>query len=559
MPRARGLLILTGLLILVSPVPSRAEVNSFSKGLVVSVSEKASQAGLEILKQGGNAVDAAIATAFALAVTHPAAGNIGGGGFMVVHPGGANLPTVFEYREAAPLKAHRTVYSPDDGMYSHKVPGVPGTVRGMGLAHQRFGTLPWKDLLQPAIRLAGQGFPVSKELASSLNGLLATSKDFLELQKVFAPPNRNGKWKAGDLLRQNDLARTLERIAQHGPEEFYTGETARLIEQEMIRGKGLISREDLANYQAHERKPIAIPYRGHVVYAPPLPSSGGHTLGLMLNILDGADLKKHGRWSHQTKHLLLETMRRAFLERARHLGDQGFTDIPHFLLEKTFAKSLHASIDDDKATPSKSLAPEIPISPESDNTTHFSVADAKGMAVSNTYTLERSYGSKVVVTGAGFLLNNEMLDFNWFPGTTTNSGRIGSEANTIAPRKKMLSSMTPVIVTKNGQAFLVTGSPGGRTIINTVLQVVINVIDFDMTIQQAVDSPRLHHQWLPDKSKFEDMKGKAYQESLKKLQSMGHEMSGGPQGDAHSILIDPSTRKLIPGLDQRIEGGLAGY
>ncbi len=533
---------------------------SFNKGVVVSVSQPGSDAGLRVLKSGGNAVDAAIATAFALAVTHPAAGNIGGGGFMVVHPPqGKGEPTVFEYREMAPKSAFETVYNKNDGMFTHKVSGVPGTVRGLALAHQRFGSKPWGQLLIPAIELAEKGFPISKQLANSLNGLLATSKEFEELQRVFKPTNPANLWQTNDILIQKDLGDTLTRIAKFGPDEFYLGTTADLISDEMKIGKGLISKDDLALYQARERNPIKLEYKGYSIYGSPPPCSGTITLGLMLNMIEPVDIKKMGRWSPETFHLLIETMKRAFCERARHLGDQGFIDIPASLLDKEFAKKLAAGINPQKATPSADLAKDFNISKESDNTTHFSIVDGQGMAVSNTYTLEQSYGSKVMVRGAGFLLNNEMLDFNWFPGETTKSGRVGTKPNLIAPSKKMLSSQTPVIVAKNGLPYLVTGSPGSRTIINTVFNIIINVIDFEMTAQEAVDAARLHHQWFPDKAYFEEANNAKYEVNMKKLRAMGHDISSRRQGDAHSILIDPKTKLLHPGLDHRIEGGLAGH
>lgn len=533
---------------------------SFNKGVVVSVSQPGSDAGLQILKSGGNAVDAAVATAFALAVTHPAAGNIGGGGFMVVHPPfGKGEPTVFEYREMAPKAAFETVFKKTDGMFTHKVSGVPGTVRGLALAHQRFGSKPWDELLAPAIELAVKGFPVSKQLANSLNGLLSTSKEFEELQKVFKPTNGTNSWEVNDILVQKDLGNTLTKIAKFGPDEFYLGTTADLISNEMKIGAGLIGKDDLALYQARERKPIKLEYKGYSIYGSPPPSSGVITLGLMLNMIEPIDIKKMGRWSPETFHLLIETMRRAFCERARHLGDQGFVDIPATLLDKEFAKNLASGINLQKATPSADLAMDFNISKESEDTTHFSIVDGQGMAVSNTYTLEQSYGSKVMVRGAGFLLNNEMLDFNWFPGETNKAGRVGTKANLIAPSKKMLSSQTPVIVAKNGTPYLVTGSPGSRTIINTVFNIIINVIDFEMTAQEAVDAARLHHQWFPDKAYFEEAGNAKYEANMKKLRNMGHNISSRRQGDAHSILIDPKTKLLHPGLDHRVEGGLAGH
>jgi gamma-glutamyltranspeptidase/glutathione hydrolase len=459
----------------------------------------------------------------------------------------------------APKAAFETTFKKTDGIFTHKVSGVPGTVRGLALAHQRFGSKPWAQLLAPAIELALKGFPVSKQLANSLNGLLSTSKEFEELQRVFKPTNGTNSWEANDILFQNDLGNTLTKIAKFGPDEFYLGTTADLISKEMKIGGGLIAKDDLALYQARERKPIKLEYKGFSIHGPPPPSSGVITLGLMLNMIEPIDIKKVGRWSPETFHLLIETMRRAFCERARHLGDQGFVDIPATLLDKEFAKKLAAGINLQKATPSADLAKDFNISKESEDTTHFSIVDGQGMAVSNTYTLEQSYGSKVMVKGAGFLLNNEMLDFNWFPGETTKSGRVGTKANLIAPSKKMLSSQTPVIVAKNGSPYFVTGSPGSRTIINTVFNIIINVIDFEMTAQESVDAARLHHQWFPDKAYFEEAGHAKYEANMKKLRTIGHDISSKRQGDAHSILIDPKTKLLHPGLDHRIEGGLAGH
>jgi len=325
----------------------------------------------------------------------------------------------------------------------------------------------------------------------------------------------------------------------------------------MKAGKGLITKEDLAGYSAKVRKPIHGTFRGYDVYAPPPPSSGGITLVLMLNILENFDLKSMGRWSPDTLHLIIETMRRGYCDRARYLGDQDFVTIPEFLTTKEYAKKLALGIDRGKATPSAKLAPEIALTSEGDSTTHFSVIDSDGMAVSNTYTLERSYGSGIVVKGAGFLLNNEMIDFNWFPGVTTRDGGIGTPANQIAPGKRMLSSQTPTIVARNGRVVLLTGSPGSRTIINTSLQVVLNVLEFGMDIRAAVDAPRLHHQWFPDQVRFEGLAD--YETAFKKLRERGHKIVGTRQGDAHSIWVDPHTGAYVGGEDRRICGKSAGF
>jgi gamma-glutamyltranspeptidase/glutathione hydrolase len=525
-------------------------------GMVVAVSPPGAEAGRDILLKGGNAVDAAVATALAQAVTYPAAGNIGGGGFMVVYPGGDAKPVVFEYRETAPAAASKNMFHKSDSLYTHKVVGVPGTVRGLALAHAKFGKLPWKDVVLPAVKLAEDGFAIDDTLASSLNYAVGSSPEFAELVRVLG---KDGKadWKAGDRLVQKDLGKTLRRIAEDGPDAFYTGPIADQIVAEMKSGNGLITKEDLANYKAKERTPIHGTYRGYDVYGPPPPSSGGICLVEMLNVLENFDLKKQGRWSPETLHLLIETMRRVYCDRALYLGDQDFVRIPERLTTKEYAKNLANSIDLNKATKSEDLAKDLKIRGESDNTTHFSVIDGDGMAVSNTYTLERSYGSHIVVKGAGFLLNNEMMDFNWFPGVTNRDGQIGTEPNQIAGAKRMLSSQTPTIVAKNGKVVLITGSPGSRTIINTVLQIVVNVIDFDMDIRSAVDAPRLHHSWFPDRATFEGTGD--YPAAMSKLKEMGHCISGSRQGDAHSIWVDPKTGAYHGAEDRRIDGKVAGF
>jgi gamma-glutamyltranspeptidase/glutathione hydrolase len=539
-----------------SPYPAQNKALAAKSGLVVTVSAPASDAGLVILKEGGNAVDAAVATAFALAVTYPQAGNLGGGGFMVVHPADGK-PVVIEYRETAPGAATRDMFAkgkPD--RYGHLVVGVPGTVRGMALAHQKYGKLPWKTLVMPAVRLAEKGFTLDAHVAKSLNAILKDGKDFAELQRVFSHP-KGEKWAAGDKLVQPDLAKTLRLIADNGPDAFYTGLIADQLAAEMKTGGGLITKEDLAKYQAKERQPIHGKFRGHDVYGPPPPSSGGIALVEMLNILENFDLKKQGRWSPATLHLLTETMRRAYYDRAKYLGDADFVEIPKHLTGPAYAKNLASEIDLTKATRSEDLARDIPLSAEGESTTHFSVIDRDGMAVSNTYTLEQSFGSRVVVKGAGFLLNNEMGDFNWRPGFTDRTGNIGTEPNTIAPGKRMLSSMTPTIVAKNGKVVLVTGSPGGRTIINTVLCVVLNVIEFDRDIQSAVAAPRSHPAWFPDKMHFDGLT--QHPQRVKKLQAMGHQIDQFRQGDAHSIWVDRQTSSYHGAADKRLSGKAAGY
>jgi gamma-glutamyltranspeptidase/glutathione hydrolase len=525
-------------------------------GVVVSVSQPASEVGLAVLKQGGNAVDAAVATAFALAVTHPAAGNIGGGGFMLVYPPGKAEPGFIDYRETAPAAATQTMFTKESKNHGHRVVGVPGTVRGLALAHKKYGKLPWKVLVEPAVGLAEKGFVLDKHHAGSLNGVLTKGPNYPEMVRVYGKEGGKARWQGGDRLMQPDLAKTLRRIADQGPDAFYTGAIADQIVAEMKTGGGLITKEDLSNYRAIERTPIHGTYRGYDIYSAPPPSSGGTALVEMLNILVNFSQSKAG--SPQSLHLMIEAMRRAYCDRAKYLGDPDFTKIPAFLTSKEYAAKLAASIDEQKATPSESLAKELLVSTEGESTTHFSVIDGNGLAVSNTYTLENSYGCRVVVKGAGFLLNNEMSDFNWFPGVTDKKGRIGTAPNLIAPGKRMLSSMTPTIVAKDGRAYLITGSPGGRTIINTLLCVITNVIDWNMDVQAAVDAPRLHHQWFPDEVRLEKSEERAA--LVKELQRMGHRvLPARSQGDAHSILVDPRTGRYIGAADRRLSGHVASY
>ncbi len=561
MPRPALLALPTALctLLLSAVPPARAADDTASSrhGMVVSVSPPASDVGGAILRQGGNAVDAAVATAFALAVTYPAAGNIGGGGFMVVYPGGKAEPVVIEYRETAPAAASKTMFAADDSLYGPKVVGVPGTVRGLALAHQRFGKLPWPDVLRPAIRLAADGFAMDATLASSLNAIVRNADGFPELRRVYGKDGGAGTWRPGDRLVQKDLAATLRLIAEQGPDAFYRGAIADKIVAEMRAGDGLITREDLAGYHANARAPVHGTYRGYDVYAPPPPSSGGTCLVEMLNILENFDLRKEGRWSPATLHVMTEAMRRAYCDRARYLGDADFVNVPTYLTSKDYARKLAAGIDRDRATRSEDLAKDVPLAREGDSTTHFSVIDRDGMAVANTFTLERSYGSRVVVRGAGFLLNDEMMDFNWLPGVTTRDGRIGTDANLIAPHKRMLSSQTPTVVARNGKVVLITGSPGSRTIINTVLCVLVNVLDFDMDVRAAVDAPRLHHQWFPDVVRFEGKDD--YPSAVERLRQMGHRVEGTRQGDAHTIWVDPKTGTYHGAADRRIDGKSVGY
>ena len=517
-------------------------------GVVVCVSAPACDAGAGILAHGGNAVDAAVATALALAVTHPSAGNIGGGGFMIVRTPSGQI-TAFDYREKAPLKSTQTMYLGADGKIDRSLtaagylaPGVPGTLRGLELAHKKFGKLPWKDVAMPAVVLAEKGFAIPAALARELNrevqGRMAA---FPASVAAYGKPG-GGEWAEGDRLVLTDLAKTLRAVAEGGADAFYKGPIADLVASDMKANGGLISREDLAAYQAIERVPIRGTYRGYEIISMPPPSSGGVALVQMLNILENFDLKSKGLLTAPAIHLQVEAMRRAYLDRARHLGDPDFVDVPVArLTSKAHAKTLARRIDPQKASRSVELGKDIVTTTqpaEPDETTHFSVLDRDGMAVTSTYTLEGGYGSHVVVKGAGFLLNNEMGDFNKKPGETNITGDIGTPANVIAPGKRMLSSMTPTMVLKDGKVVLLTGSPGGRTIINTVLCVVLGVTEFGLDGRKAVDAARLHHQWLPDTVRIEQ--NGVSDEVLATLKKMGHDVSaGGRQGDAHSIWIAP--------------------
>ncbi|MBM3981818.1 MAG: gamma-glutamyltransferase [Planctomycetes bacterium] len=535
----------------------KAEAVTSKGGVVVCVSPPAAEVGLAILKKGGNAADAAVATAFALAVTWPEAGNIGGGGFMMIAAPG-KAPTCIEYRETAPAAAKENLFA--DGKVTwldHKAAGVPGTVRGLALAHKRFGKLPWKDVVLPAVELAEQGFTVNAVLAAGLNKVLSDPKTTnAEFKRVYSKPD-GLKWIAGDKLVLKDLGRTLRLVAENGADAFYTGELADLLAKEMKEHGGLITKADLEAYKAHERKPVHTTFRGFDVYGPPPPSSGGIALVEMLNILETFDLKKLGRDSVETHALVIESMKRAYADRARHLGDPDFTKVPAELTTKEYAKKLAAGVDPAKPTPSAKLAPDIELTAESDSTTHFSVIDKDGLAVSNTYTLENSYGNRVVVRGAGYLLNNEMTDFNPKPGVTNTMGQIGTKPNLVAPGKRMLSSMTPVIVLKDGKPVLITGSPGGRTIINTVLCVVLNVCEFEMSTADAVTAPRFHHQWMPDAVRIESFGAKQVHLN-EALTKHGYKVTLGKQGDAHTIGIDPKTGTRTGIADKRLDGKAVG-
>lgn len=534
------------------------------QGMVVSQNALASEAGVQALRDGGNAIDAAVATAFALAVTHPTAGNIGGGGFLI-HRTADGQALTYDFREKAPAAAHPEMWLDADGNYddekhhsSHLAVGVPGTVAGLFAAWEDAGTLPWARLLAPAIALAREGFTVTHGLAKSLN--TTGMRRFEPYPASVAQfTNEGAPFVAGDTLVQSELAATLERIAKAGPKGFYEGKTADLLVAEMAANGGIITHDDLKAYEAVRRAPVLGTYRGYEIISMPPPSSGGVTMVQMLNVLEGYDLKASGFGSARTLHLMTETMRRGYANRARYLGDPDFNPempLPR-LLSKAYADTLRNAIDEGQASVSDPASFEWGF--ESPETTHFSVVDGDRNAVSVTYTLEYSYGSGIVVPGAGFLLNNEMGDFNGKPGLTDESGLIGTAPNVAEPGKRMLSSMSPTIVAKDGALFMVTGSPGGRTIINTTLQTILNVVDHGMNAQAAVDAGRIHHQWLPDRISYEAQLFSP--DTLRLLEAMGHETRAqGRQGVAEVIVVNPETGVLEGGVDGRApDGGAAGY
>ncbi|NUO81090.1 gamma-glutamyltransferase [candidate division KSB1 bacterium] len=536
-------------------------------GMVVSSHYLASQAGVKVLQNGGNAVDAAIATGFALAVTLPSAGNIGGGGFMIVHTKDGQV-RAFDFREKAPAAAHARMFLDASGEYTaptnhegYLAIGVPGTVAGFFLAHEKLGQKPMRELLAPAIALAENGFTVTWGLHDDFKTLADEFRQYPASAQVFLK-NDTEVYEPGEVWKQPDLAKSLKRIQQNGRDGFYKGETARLLAAAMKEHGGLITEKDLAEYEAKERAPIHGTYRGYDVYSMCPPSSGGTAVVEMLNILEGFDLKAAGFGSAQHVHLLAESMRRAFADRARYLGDPDFNpDMPIAkLTSKEYAAQLRRSISLNRVSASHPV--EFNDAHESSETTHYSVVDAEGNAVVVTYTLEDWYGSKIVAEGLGFLLNNEMGDFNPQPGRTDSTGLIGTKPNLVAPGKRMLSSMTPTIVAKDGKPYLLTGSPGGRTIINTVLQTIVNVIDFNMDVSEAIAAPRVHHQWLPNTLSVE--KFGVSPETQRLLEMFGHNVrisgSSRSQGRAMGIMIDPNTGLRKGAADPREDDGAAvGY
>lgn len=509
-------------------------------GMVSTQEPEAGKIGLHILKNGGNAVDAAVAIGFALAVTHPQAGNLGGGGFMMVHRADTGKTVAIDYREQAPARATRDLFLDDQGevsqdksLFSYLSVGVPGTVAGLSLALKQYGTLPLKEVIAPAIRLAKNGITVSRPLAANLAEYRKNLRRWPESNKIFFKGDESD-YHAGDVLVQKDLARSLAQIAESGPDVFYRGGIAGKIVSDMEKNGGLITLDDLSRYQPVIRQPVVGSYRGYEIASMPPPSSGGTHLLQILNILEGYPIAKLGHNSAETLHLMAEAMKLAYADRSRHLGDPDFWKVPvSGLTAKAYAAALRNEIDPHRARPSGEIKPGDPVPFESRETTHFSVMDAAGNAVSNTYTLNYNFGTGIVAAGTGILLNNEMDDFSSKPGVPNFYGLIGGEANAIEPGKRPLSSMSPTLLFKNGKPFLATGSIGGSRIITSTLQLIMNLVDHGMDIAQATQALRVHHQWLPDELRVEKGLDSAI---LQSLRDKGHlVVEKDPMGSTQSI------------------------
>ena len=532
-------------------------------GMVATQEALASDIGLQILKQGGNAVDASVAVGFALAVTLPRAGNIGGGGFMMIYDAKQGKTVALDYREKAPSSASRDMYLDDEGnavsdlsRYHGLAVGVPGTVAGLLKALDEHGTMSRGQVMAPAISLAENGIEVTAGLSESLTALSDRLQKWPSTKKVFFKPD-GSTYQPGERLKQPELARSLKLIAAQGADGFYKGETASKIVKAVNEAGGRMSLQDLANYNAVAREPVKGNYRGYEIVSMPPPSSGGIHIIQILNILEGYPLKDYGQNSAQTIHLMAEAMQLAYADRAEYLGDADFVDVPvSGLTARPYADKLRTLIDPNKATPAATIKANNPLPYESDQTTHFSIVDKDGNAVANTYTLNFSYGTGLVADGTGILLNNEMDDFSAKPGVPNGYGLLGGEANSVEADKRPLSSMSPTLVFKDSKPYIVTGSPGGSRIITTVTQVISNVIDHDMNIAEATHAPRIHDQWLPDEIRIE----KALNiDTIKKLESMGHTVS--PQsamGSTQSIMITPSG--VYGSSDPRIvDAAVVGY
>jgi gamma-glutamyltranspeptidase/glutathione hydrolase len=545
----RALILAMSLTTLAAPVFGQAIIEgerfhpiSASHGMVVTSHTLATKVALKVLENGGNAVDAAVTAGFALAVTQPRSGNIGGGGFMLISKGDGSAPEAIDYREEAPSAATETMYQDESGnvvknrsRFTHLAAGVPGTVAGFAMALERHGTISLKQALAPAIRLARDGFIVPQRFSDGLEQARDRLQRWPATKATFYKEDGSA-WQAGERFRQPELADTLQRIADNGVKGFYEGKTAQLIVEEMNRHGGLITRQDLADYQPVVRTPVHGNYRGYDIYSMSPPSSGGTHIVQILNILEGYPIHDLGHNSADTIHYMAEAMKLAYADRSKYLGDTDFVEVPlQGLTSKSYAEKLRESIREDKARPAGEIHPGQPPGYESNETTHFSIVDKWGNAVSNTYTINFSYGSGITVEGAGFLLNNEMDDFSAKPGVPNAYGLIGGEANKVEPGKRMLSSMSPTIVRKGDRNFLVTGSPGGSRIITTTLQVIMNVIDHGMNIQSAVNAPRIHHQWLPDEIRIEQG---ISPDTIRLLESRGHKVVTKPaMGAIQSIMI----------------------
>ncbi|MCT2419355.1 gamma-glutamyltransferase [Pantoea sp. XY16] len=533
-------------------------------GMVASVDALATQVGVEILRQGGNAVDAAVAVGFALAVTHPQAGNLGGGGFMLLRTASGRAAAI-DFREMAPGHASRDMFLDKQGnadsklsLTSHLASGTPGTVAGLALAAQKYGTLPLSTLLAPAIKLARDGIPVNDALADDLK---TYGKEVLithpNSKAIFYKPDGT-PWQKGDRLVQKNLAHSLQLIARQGPDAFYKGEIADEIAGEMAQHGGLINKADLAAYRAVERTPVSGTYRGYEVFSMPPPSSGGIHIVQILNILENFDLAKMGFGSADAMQVMAEAEKYAYADRSEYLGDPDFVKVPwQALTSKAYAKTLAQQIDVAKARPSSEIKPGKLEPYESNQTTHFSVVDKQGNAVAVTYTLNTYFGSGIVAGKSGILMNNEMDDFSAKPGTPNVYGLVGGEANAVQPAKRPLSSMSPTIVAKGGKTWLVTGSPGGSRIITTVLQMVVNSIDFGMNVAEATNAPRFHHQWLPDQLRVE--KGFS-PDTLRLLETKGQHVKVLPSmGSTQSIMIGPDGMLYGASDPRSIDDLSAGY
>ncbi len=539
-----------------------------AKNAVVSTAHPlASEIGLQVVKDGGNAIDAAIAVQFALAVVYPVAGNIGGGGFLTYRSGDGKISVCLDFREKAPAKAHRDMYLDAEGNVlsgkstdGHLAAGVPGSVDGCWQMFQKYSKLKnWKRLLEPAVLLAENGFCITQSEADGLNEYRAGFVKNNTTPCVFVKKDTLAKWKKGDLLQQKDLAVTLRAIRDRGRDGFYKGKVATLLAAEMKRGGGLINEEDLANYQAIWREPLRGNYRGHEIISMPPPSSGGIALFQLLGMVEPFDFGHYGFHSPEHIHLFVEAERRVYADRAKHLGDADFYQVPvHELLDSQYILRRFSNFDPSKATPSSAIEAGVFARKESPQTTHFSIVDTKGNAAAVTTTLNAGYGSMTVVGGAGFLLNNEMDDFSAKPGVPNLYGALGGEANAIQAGKRPLSSMTPTIVTKDGQLYMVLGTPGGTTIITSVFQVLTNVVDFKMSMTEATHAPRFHSQWSPDEVYLE--KNAASAETREKLKKMGHKVAGWPEIGQFESIMRRKDGKLEGVADKRAkDDSVSGY